>query len=125
MTFQYLLFSLVLVHVILTVTQVNGVFYYVAPNVTDCPTNAPCNTLSYYAKSSTLELTNSVLYFMPGTHRLQQIWVIENASNLTLTGPSPDSDLDQDAVVECTTSNRDSGIVVTESSHRLLKSWVK
>ena len=70
-----------------------GEVYYVVPNgtdclanVPDCPANVPCNTLDYYANSTAIQMTNSVLYFMPWTHLLQQIWVIENANYLTLRG---------------------------------------
>ena len=120
MALQNLLLSLLLVT--LTVTQANGVFYYVAPNVTDCHDNTPCDTLSHYASSASLQLTDSVFYFMPGTHRLQQTWTIENASNLTLTGPSPDSKADQEAVVQCTLSNAtDSGIQVNNGSSITVK----
>ena len=119
MTLQCVSLSLVLVT--LAVTQANGVLYYVAPNVTDCHDNTPCNTLSHYASSTSLQLTDSVFYFMPGTHRLQQTWTMENASNLTLTGPSPDSKADQEAVVQCTLSNADSGIQVSNGSSIAVK----
>ena len=109
MALQYASFLLVLM-VTLTVTQANGIFYYVTPNVTDCHDKSPCNTLSHYASATSLQLTDSVFYFMPGTHLLEQTWRIKKANNLTLTGPLPDSNPYQGAVVECTLSNAaDSG----------------
>ena len=119
MALQYASHFLVLVT--LTATQADGVFYYVAPNVTDCHDNTPCNTLSHYASSTSLQLTDSVFYFMPGTHRLQQTWTIENASNLTLTGPSPDSKPDLEAFVECTVFNADPAIQMNNGSSIIVK----
>ena len=82
-----------------------GVVYYVAPTVADCPVNVSCNTLNHYADSTTrLQLTDSVFYFMPGTHVLQQVWVIENASHLTLDGffvPSATVQEEKKAVIDC------------------------
>ena len=86
MSFFYMHNTTVLVLIVLVFCSANGVMYYVAPNVTDCSVNTSCNTLDYYANSAALQLTDSVFYFMPGVHFLQQAWVIERASNLTLTG---------------------------------------
>ena len=78
---------IVLVLTILTHPSAHaGVDYYVAPNLADCPVNVSCSTLNQYANSTTLHLTDSAFHFMPGTHLLQQIWIVGNASHLTLGG---------------------------------------
>ena len=86
MAFLLLSATFVLLLTEVSFLAVLGEVYYVAPNGTDCPANVPCNTLDYYANFTAIQMTDSVLYFMPGTHLLQQIWVLENANYLTLTG---------------------------------------
>ena len=84
MALSFCTLKVVLVLIALKHPSAHGVVYYVAPTVADCPVNVSCNTLNYYANSTTLQLTDSAFYFTPGTHLLQQIWIIENASHLTL-----------------------------------------
>ena len=90
----------VLVLVALAFRSANGAVYYVATSAGNCSINATCNTLNYYAKSAALKLTDSVFYFMPGRHFLQQVWVIESASNLTLTSALPISERNE-VVIYC------------------------
>ena len=91
----------VLVLVALAFHSANGAVYYVAPNVTDYSVNASCNTINYYANSAALPLTNSVFYFMPGIHLLEQTWVMENVSNLTLTRALPKSEPNGEVIIDC------------------------
>ena len=96
-----------------------------APDQKECPVDTSCNTLNYYAESTTLQLTDSVFYIyfihVPGTHVLQQSWFMENVNNLTFTGTVPSSERDEDVVVVCTYSDIDLGIVAWDGKKITLK----
>ena len=101
-------FGLVLAGLVLIFQAANGDVYYVASNVSDCrrvEANASCNTLDHYANSTTLRISDSVFYFMPGKHLLCNTWRIANARNITLTSQFPGSESSRSVVVECTDSN--------------------
>ena len=82
-----------------------------------CRLNTPCHTLSYYANSTALQLTDSVFYFMPGTHLLQETWTISNPRNLTLSGPWPSKG---EAVIQCANLETERGIQVTNGTNIVL-----
>ena len=119
MAFKNRAIGVILMLAALALCPVNGYVYYVAPDVADCGAHEPCNTLNYYANSTGLRLTDSVFYFMPGTHPLRQSWVISNASNLSLI-PAPYSAMGEQVVVNCSgISGR--GITVTNSREIVLR----
>ena len=66
----------------------SGQMYVVAPTLEDCPiyNDTHCQTLPYYIKKYTNDLSNVVFWFLPGTHNLSLIWSIKNSRNVTLLG---------------------------------------
>ena len=62
--------------------------YVVAPTQQDCPndTYMYCETLSYYARKYTNELSNVVFWILPGMHNLSGFWNLKNSRNITLLG---------------------------------------
>ena len=65
----------------------SGQTYVVAPTMEDCPIyDTHCQTLSYYARNYTNDLSNVVFRFLPGTHNISRIWTMTNSRNVTLLG---------------------------------------
>ena len=64
----------------------SGQTYVVAPTLEDCPNDTYCETLSYYAKEYTNELSNVVFWFLPGTHNLSLEWKMNNSRNISYLG---------------------------------------
>ena len=123
MTLHHLPIALVQVLVVLTFRQARGDVYFVIPGTTEAQDfNASYNTLSYLANSTALQLNDSVFYFMPGTHLLQQVWSINNARNLTLSGLQlPTTAPEDEVIVDCMQSSNHSGISVTETQNVTVK----
>ena len=120
MGFQYRNIIVVLILVTLIFCPANGDVYYVTPSVTDCTVNASHNTLNYYANSTTLQLTDSVFYFIPGICLLHQTWVISNANNLTVT--TLNYQQKRVVIAKCTRNSTDQGIRVINSKGVSLRS---
>ena len=77
---------------------VNGLEYYVhSPNdPQSCPQNSvECNSLSHYIGSNTDRyfVPDTTFVFLPGMHPLNEVMMIENLHNLTLTG--------ENATIQC------------------------
>ena len=66
----------------------SGQIYVVAPTMEDCTndTYEYCESLPYYAREYTNELSNVVFWFLPGTHNLSRDWIMNNSKNITLLG---------------------------------------
>ena len=66
----------------------SGQIYVVAPYMEDCSNDmfVNCDTLSYYAREYTNELSNVVFWFLPGTHNVSRDWKTSNSRNITLLG---------------------------------------
>ena len=105
--------------------------YYVsaAPNGEDCPsTNLPCYDLSYYfADYASYFADDAIFYFLNGTHTLQGILNINNASNIILQGLGHieqgfhETVMQSTSVISCS-DWKETGILVTSSSNVVLKS---
>ena len=65
-------------------------YYVSAADGPPCPTNTTCHPLSFYVDQSDRYLTNdTVIYFLEGTHILDQPLNVSNTRNLTLMGLGP------------------------------------
>lgn len=62
----------------------SGLVYLVAPELTDCPANSNCDTLSSYSTMGTILVSDVVLSFLPGIHRLSHTWLVVACRNITL-----------------------------------------
>ena len=90
--------------------------YYVSPasNGESCPYNdLPCHNFSYYIADYLFYFTDdAIFYFLEGTHTLQGILNISNASNITLQGLGHieqgfhETVMQSTSVIRCIDSNR-------------------
>ena len=105
--------------------------YYVStdPNGEDCPTtDLLCHDLSYYIADYAFYFADdAIFYFLEGTHTLQGILNINNASNIILQGQDHIEQGFHETVMQSTSIIRcsdwkETGILVTSSSFVVLKS---